>query len=135
LYNPLGRGSVEGTRNRLGRGVNLGFMSLQITAPSSYAPCKLGVGRDLKNVESPQVASSSADTFNYKRLTSFPRIKDDKPQGGYFVLPEHKPPCSPSRPFIKFSTWWRELGGSEGRVDRLSEWSPGFQIRVEEFTC
>jgi hypothetical protein len=132
---PLGRGSVDSTRNRLGGGMNLRFMSLQITAPGSNAPCILGIGRDLENVESSQVTYSSAHPLVNLRHTSFPRIKNDKPQRRDLILPEHEPPNSPSRPFIKFSTWWWELGGSEGRVDRLSEWSIGFEIWVEEFTC
>jgi hypothetical protein len=135
---PLGRGPLEGSRNGLGRGINLRFMNLQITAPGPYTPCILGIVGDLENVESPQVTYSSAHPSIYKRhkrRTSFPGIKNNKPKRRYFILPEHKPPDSPSRPFIKFSTWWRELGSSEGRVDGLSEWSIGFEIWVEEFTC
>jgi hypothetical protein len=135
--NPLGRSSVEGTRNWLSRGMNLRFVSLQITAPGPNPPCILGIGWDLENVESPQVTYSSAPVLCLDEIkhTSFPGIKDDNPQRGYFILPEHEPPNSPSRSFIKFSTWWRELGSSEGRIDRLSERSPGFEIWVEEFTC
>lgn len=134
---PLGRGSVEGTREGLGGGMNLRFMSLQITAPNPDSPGHLGIRRDLENVESPQVTYLSAPILSLDRLkhTSFPGIKNNKPQRRYFILPEHEPPNSSSRSFIKFSTWWRELRSSERRLDRLSKRSPRFEIWVEEFTC